>query len=225
MNRCRIHPATPRPDESVVSRLRELPTTIVSDQLERAGAMHGLHPITGPELGILAGPAFTVRTRPGDNLAIYKAIDLIEPGDVLVIDGGGATDRAIAGEIVCLHAASQGAAGIVADGVVRDVADIARGSLPVYARGASPLGPYKSGPGELRGPISVGGTAVRQGDFIVGDPDGVVVARPDRIDDIFAGAQAQLAKEERSIAQARAGELDTSWLDAAVDLEMVDHMP
>ena len=222
MNRVRIHPPSPRSAGGVVGQLAQLPSTIVSDQLERAGALHGLRPITSQALGIMAGPAFTVRTRPGDNLAIYQAIELIEPGDVLVIDGGGATDRAVAGEIVCLHAASQGVAGIVADGVVRDSVEIGAGGMPVFCRGASPLGPYKNGPGELRGSVSMGGTTVRNGDFVIGDADGVVVVPRERADDVVAGGQAQLAKEEQSIAAAKAGELDTSWLTQAVDADMVE---
>ena len=220
MNKLRIHPQTPRPSAEQIARLAKLPSTIVSDHLERHGFPVGITQITRPELGILAGPALTVRTRPGDNLAIYKAIDIAEPGDVLVIDAGGHVDRAVMGEIVVLHAASQGIAGLVIDGTIRDGAEIASRDLPVFARGYAHLGPFKNGPGELRGTIAVGGAVVRNGDVVVGDPDGIAVVPTERIDDVIGKGLATLAQEETDIARARAGEMDTSWLDD-IEIEWV----
>lgn len=222
MNPCRIYPATPHPHAEQLDAVAELPSTIVSDQLERHGFIQGVDQITRDELGILSGPALTVRTRPGDNLVIYKAIQLAEPGDILVIDAGGATDRAVMGEIVVKHATSQGIAGLVIDGCVRDGAEIASGDLPVFAKGYSHVGPFKDGPGEIRGTISVGGAIVRNGDIVVGDADGVAVIPVERLEEVIAGGRESLAREETAIALAESGQMDTSWVDERLDIVYVD---
>lgn len=222
MNRCRIYPVVEHPPGDQLEALRQLPSTIVSDQLERYGLVRGVTQVTGNDLGILAGPALTVRTRPGDNLIIYKAIDIAEPGDVLVIEAGGAEDRAVMGEIVCHHAQAKGIAGLVIDGCVRDGAEIAAGSMPVYARGFAHPGPFKNGPGELRGPVAVGGTVVRHGDLVVGDADGVAVVPRERLTETIAGGQRALAREDEAIRVAKAGEMDTSWIDDKLEIEYVD---
>ena len=222
MNHCRIYPTVPRPPAEQLDAVAKLPSTIVSDQLERFGFAQGLHQITRDELGILAGPALTVRTRPGDNLIIYKAIQLVEPGDILVIDAGGATDRAVMGEIVAHHARAHGVAGLVIDGCVRDGAEIAAGDMPVYCRGYSHLGPFKNGPGEIRGTVSVGGTVVRSGDIVVGDADGIAICPIDRLEKTIAGGLELLAREEKAIALAKSGDMDTSWVDDSLEIVYID---
>ena len=84
--------------------------------------------------GKLAGPAFTVKVAPGDNLLVHKAIDTAAPGDVIVVDAGGHLEQAIIGEIMSSWAAKRGVAGFVIDGAVRDAGALAEGSFPVYAR-------------------------------------------------------------------------------------------
>lgn len=222
MNHCRIHPTVPRPATAQLDAVAKLPSTIVSDQLERYGFAQGLDQVTRDELGILAGPALTVRTRPGDNLIIYKAIQLAEPGDILVIDAGGATDRAVMGEIVAHHAHAQGVAGLVIDGCVRDGAEIAAGDMPVYCRGYAHPGPFKNGPGEIRGTVSVGGAVVRNGDIIVADADGVAICPIERLDEAITGGQEALAREDKAIALAKSGNMDTSWVDDKLEIVYVD---
>lgn len=222
MNQCRVHPATPAVPADQLEAIGGLPSTIVSDQLERYGFVQGVGQITRPELGIMAGPALTVRTRPGDNLIIYKAIELARPGDILVIDAGGATDRAVMGEIVCKHAFARGIAGLVIDGCIRDGAEIAAGPMHVFAKGYAHPGPYKNGPGEIRGPVSVGGTVVRNGDIVVGDPDGVAICPRERLAEAITGGTEALAREDRAIALAESGQMDTSWIDDKLDIVYVD---
>ena len=206
MSRCRIFPPTERPSPDALAQLRKMPTTIVSDQLERQGVARGIVRMTSRDLGILAGPALTVRTRPGDNLVVYKAVELADPGDVLVVAAGGLEDRAVIGEIFYRHMVARGIGGVVIDGMIRDATEIAAGPVPVFARGATHPGPYKTGPGELRGPVSVGGTIVRNGDAIVGDGDGIAVVPLERVQEVVEGGLALLAKEEQALAQADAGE-------------------
>ncbi|MFT4191590.1 MAG: RraA family protein, partial [Comamonas sp.] len=123
----------------------------------------------------VAGPALTVKLRPGDNLFLHKALDLAQPGDVLVVDAAGALDNAILGEMMGRYAVSRGVAGIVIDGAVRDVAGLADLPIPVVARGVTPNGPFKSGPGEIGYPVAAGGVVTAAGDLVVVDTDGVIV--------------------------------------------------
>lgn len=161
----------------------------------------------------MAGPALTVRTRPGDNLVVHKALDLARPDEILVIDAGGEVVNAILGELMCHYAASRGIAGLVVDGAVRDKAAISDGPIPVFARGVSHRGPYKSGPGEIHGPVSLGGVAVHDGDIIVGDDDGVVVVPRARAEAIIAAAEALAVREQEQREAIGRGEWDRSWID------------
>ena len=145
---------------------------MISDNLARLPGAVGLRPFhRGSKL---VGVAFTVRTRPGDNLAIHRALELVGPGDVIVVDGGGDETRALVGEIMKNIAEYRGAAGYVIDGAIRDVAAFAASDFPCFARTAIHRGPYKSGPGEINVPVSIGGSVISPGDIVVGDEDGVV---------------------------------------------------
>ncbi|TDE07431.1 dimethylmenaquinone methyltransferase [Jiangella asiatica] len=222
MPSCRLYPtADPALRPALVERGRALPTSVLSDQLERFGAVRGLLPLLGraPDTR-LAGPALTVRTRPGDNLAVHLAIDLAEPGDVLVVDAGAFVDRAVMGEIVYRHAVARGIAGVVVDGAVRDGADIARGPVPVFCRGVTHLGPSRHGPGEVRGPVAVGGAVVQAGDLVVGDADGLVVVPRERADEVVGAGEAAFAGEADQLAAADRGALDRSWLGAVEVVEV-----
>src|SRR6185312_12874020 len=147
--------SVPKPAAALIAAFREAPTPIISDNLERLPGAVGLRPFhrTGSRM---VGAAFTVRTRPGDNLAIHKALELVGPGDVIVVDGGGDETRALVGEIMKNIAEYRGAAGYVIDGAIRDVAAFAASDFPCFARSAIHRGPYKSGPGEINVPVSIG---------------------------------------------------------------------
>jgi regulator of RNase E activity RraA len=150
----RILPGPSRPSPAIVAALAGLQASLLSDNMSRlqgAGASM-LRPMHRG--GTLAGPAFTVKVAPGDNLMVHKAIDLAAPGDVIVVDAGGHLEQAIIGEIMSSWAAKRGVAGFVIDGAIRDAAALAEGSFPVYARGASHRGPYKDGPGEINVPAT-----------------------------------------------------------------------
>src|SRR5690606_36312935 len=123
----------------------------------------------------VVGAALTVRARAGDNLLLHRAIDLAERGDVIVCDGGGELSIALAGDLMISHAARRGVAALILDGAVRDAAAIAALDIGVWARGTTPAGPYKEGPGEIGYPISCGGQVVQPGDLIAADEDGVIV--------------------------------------------------
>src|SRR5215470_18792410 len=162
-----------RPDKKLVAELSQMVTPHLSDSMERLYA-------GGPQLrpmhngAKLCGPAFTVRTAPGDNLLVHKAIDTARAGDVIVVDAGGFNDHAIIGELMSARAKQRGVAGMVIWGAIRDSAELGAGTYPVFASGVTHRGPYKNGPGEINVPIQMGGMPVSPGDIIVGDADGLV---------------------------------------------------
>jgi len=178
-------------------------TALISDNLERLPGAIGLRPFH--KGGAMAGPAFTVRTAAGDNRAIHQALDAFQPGDVLVIDGGGDTSRALVGEIIAEIACKRGAAGLVIDGAIRDAGALSRSEFPVFARAAIHRGPYKNGPGEMGVPVSIGGMVVQPGDVVVGDEDGVVAFPPALAEDLIRAVRQQEAKEEAILQSVREG--------------------
>jgi RraA family protein len=208
----RILPSPPRPATELLEHLAALPTPNISDNMQRHhGAAAGLRPYHRDAK--LIGPAFTVKTRPGDNLLVHKAIDMAAAGDVIVVDAGGEVAQAIIGEIMTAHAAKRGIAGFVIDGAIRDAEAIANARLPVFARGVTHRGPYKDGPGEINVQVCIGGMVVNPGDIIIGDADGVLAVPQDIAEEVIAAATAQNRKEEATLAAIDAGTIDRSWVD------------
>ncbi len=204
--------ATPA-DRALLERLRALPVSNVSDNMSRATGAR-LRPVHRP--GTMVGTAFTVRTRPGDNLMVHKAIDMAGPGDVLVVDAGGALDNAIVGELMASWAQKRGVAGFVIDGAIRDSDTLARGDFPVYAAGVTHRGPYKDGPGEINATVTVAGMVVQPGDLVCGDHDGVLAIPAAHAERIIAAAEAQHRKEQAALAAIAAGTYDRKWVDEAL---------
>lgn len=216
---CLLHPATPLPPPSLVERLQQVASSLVSDVFGRWAGAPGLLPLTGLSPGaVVAGPALTVRTRPGDNLAVHKALDISRPGEVLVVAAGGATDRAIIGGLMGQYASSRGLAALVVDGAVRDRSALDQIAPPVFARGISHLGPYKDGPGELRGPVAVAGLAVADGDLVIGDEDGIAIIPRARAEEIIAAAEAKRDAEQEESLAISGGTWDRSWIDRALNV-------
>jgi regulator of RNase E activity RraA len=162
----------------------------------------------------VAGPAVTVRVPPGDNLMVWKALEIAQPGDVLAIETRGYTSVAVWGDITSLIAQQRGLAGIVTDGAVRDLAGILEVGLPVYYSGVTtPNGALKDGPGEVNVPIAVGNVAVLPGDVLVGDAGGVVVIPGRDAEEVLERARQMAENEARKIAQIRGGDVSAPWLE------------
>lgn len=202
-------------DAQWIEAFRKLPVANVSDVMSRmtaAGA--ALRPYyTG---GTMVGPAITVKSRPGDNLLVHKALDIAEPGDIIVVDAGGDLTNAIIGELMVAHAAQRGLGGIVIYGAIRDSAELSAGSFPVFACGVTHRGPYKDGPGEVNVPISIGGMVINAGDLICGDPDGLLSVPMDDAETVFAAASKKHEAETKQMENIRAGSNDRAWVDAAL---------
>lgn len=202
-------------DDNWIAAFSDLPVAVVSDSMHRMFS-------GGPNLrplhkeGQLSGAAITVRTRPGDNLLIHKALDMAGPGDVVVVDGAGDTTNALIGELMIAHAIKRGIAGLVIHGAVRDIDSIARGTFPIFAAGVTHRGPYKDGPGEINVPISLDGMVVEPGDLIVGDGDGVLSIPYDLVESVHAATVAKHQAELEQLACIAAGKNDRKWVDAAL---------
>ena len=175
---CKIIRDFQRPDPELVELFRGLPVANIDDNMERTAAVESSIVPIGK--GQLLGTAFTVQVAQGDNLMFHAAMDLAKPGDVIVIDAGGFTERAIFGELMATYCKVRGICGIVCDGAIRDAEGLAAmEDFPVYAKAVTPNGPYKNGPGQINVPVVIGGKVVYPGDIVVGDSDGVLFIRPE----------------------------------------------
>ena len=203
MTACRKYPCAAQANPTVIEGFISAATAVISDNLDRLPGAVGIRPFH--KGSVLAGTALTVRTCPGDNLVIHEALELIRPGDVLVVDGGGDTSRALLGEIMLTIAQSRGAAGVVIDGAIRDVGVISQSTFPCFAKAAIHKGPYKNGPGEINVPVTVGGMVVEPGDIVVGDDDGIVAFSQAIADDLLKAVRAQEIREAEILLSIREG--------------------
>lgn len=186
-----------RPEEQLVNDFKNLPVANLDDQMNRISAMdENIRPVNNSKL---LGTAFTVKVPIGDNLMFHKAMDLAQPGDVIVIDAGGDTKRSILGELMVTYCKLQGIAGIIVDGSIRDLEELSKlENFPIYAKAVTPDGPYKNGPGEINTPISCGGQIVYPGDIVLGDADGVVFVRPDEAKELLEKTRKHNEKEKKN---------------------------
>ncbi len=212
----RIRNHIPRPPPEILARYREYPTTDISDLLNRLYAMDGAIRNVVNDLP-LCGPALTVKLYPGDNLMLHKALDLAQPGDIFVVDSSMNTTTAVIGDLVSSKAKHRGVAGVVVDGLVRDVAAVREVGLPIYARGMTPKGPLHRGPGELGYPVCCGGLVVNPGDIIVADSSGIVVVRLDFADELLQRLDAQRPALQSYTANVKKGVFSNEWVDRYLD--------
>lgn len=206
------------PAPELVHRFGAFGAADVSDMMNRLYTMNpAIKPVTPRELRLL-GPACTVKVFPGDNLMVHKSLDLANPGDVLVIDASSSMMTAVIGDLVSTKARHRGIAGVVVDGLVRDLDGIlALGDFPVFARGTTPLGPLHRGPGEVNYPVSVGGIVVNPGDVIVGDADGVVVVPQGSAESMLRRLDARAAAAAEYQSAVARGEFSNAWVDTMLD--------
>ncbi len=206
-----IRRAIQRIDAKTVAAARKFQASILADVAGRRGTLGGRIQALSKKMKV-AGPAFTVEVRPGDNLMIHAALALAQPGDVIVVDGKGDLSCALTGALMSAHAKKAGIAGFVIYGAVRDTEECAAGDFPIFAAGANPNGPLKNSPGRINWPVSVAGTTVNPGDLVVGDADGVVVLERELAAAVVAGAQAKVDAEAQRMAAIGRGELAQSWV-------------
>jgi regulator of RNase E activity RraA len=209
----RLHPSAPPVPRDILDSFRSAAVAIVSDNMNRLHGTRVLKPYHRG--GRLIGTAVTVKTRAGDNMALHKAYELLRPGDVLVVDGGGDLGQALVGEIMMSRARAIGVAGFVIDGAIRDVAAFADSDFPCFARGVTHRGPYKSGPGEINVPVAVDGMVVMPGDVILGDADGVIAFDRSVAAELLALVHQQEAREANALTAISEGRFDNSYIGAS----------
>jgi len=206
-----IRRAFDRVPADLVKAAAKFQASILADVGGRRGTLGGrIQPLASSMK--VAGPAFTVEVRPGDNLMIHAALNLAKPGDVIVVDGKGDLSCALTGALMAAHAQKAGIAGFVIDAAVRDTEDCAKGTFPIFASGANPNGPLKNSGGRINWPVSLAGTTVNPGDLIVGDADGVVVVPREMAAEIVKGAQAKVDSEDQRMKAIGRGELKQAWV-------------
>ncbi len=197
----RVFARIERPPQELVEALGGLESTYLTDAMHRFGGMDANIRPASPEMRC-AGPAVTVRVPPGDNLMVYKAFEVAQPGDVLVIESRGYTQVAQWGDLTSMIAKGLGLAGAVMDGSLRDLKGIREVGLPVFAKPVVvPNGALKDGPGEVNVPVAVGGVPVLPGDIIVADANGVVVVPRADARVVLERAKAIAAAEARKVGE------------------------
>jgi regulator of RNase E activity RraA len=206
-----IHPVAPVLPEKVSSALEAVPTSLISDNLRRLEGVLGLQRYNPSRK--LVGSAVTVKLRAGDNLLTYKALSMMHPGHVLVVDAGGVTSNAIVGELLMLYAQQRGCAGFVIDGAFRDSAAFAEADFPCFARAVTHRGPYKTGPGAINVPVSIGGQVISPGDVIVGDEDGLVSFSIADAEVVLAAAERSRLNEQAIRDEIANGAARQSWME------------
>lgn len=199
-----------RPSKELIGKFRKIPTSIISDCLNRYYGMNGeIRPIFK---GIrLCGPAVTIQSMAGNNIMSHLALTFAERGDVLVIDARGYLGNAVWGGVQTAYASKRGIAGLVVDGAIRDVEDMRRIRFPVFCKGITPAGPHKGWADSINVPIQCGGIPVHPGDIIVGDDDGVAVVPIEHVREVYAEALKRMKQEKQWLKEIGRGK---SSLDA-----------
>ena len=223
----RIYLKRPMPDKALMDEFAKLPASNVADCMERSCAMNPrIQLISKGRPGSVCGPAFTVKCRAGDNLALHAALTYCQEGDVLVVSNEEDTTRAITGEVMMSYLFyTKKAAAIVIDGPIRDMESLSQWEFPIYCTGATPGGPYKEGPGEVNVPIACGGISVNPGDIILADHDGIIVIPPKDAPGILEAAQKFHEADEAKANAAKEGKANRDWVLKALEakgFEIID---
>lgn len=200
-----------RPPQDLVHQLGGVPTSILSDCMNRLQSMEAfIRPLTHGWR--ICGSAFTVQSVESNNWGAHQALSMAEAGDVLVLAARGGMQSAVWGHVMTVAAKKIGLAGVVIDGCVRDSALNRSGTLPIFARGICAAGPHKGWPCNLNVPVSCAGVAVLPGDIVVGDDDGVVVVPASRAPEVWEESQGRIATEKDWYRRLEGGESTVSLL-------------
>ena len=214
----RIYLKREMPDPEIMAQFKTIPASNTAAVMNRNCAMNPrIKLVSSPKAQMMVGPAFTVKARAGDNLALHAALNFCSEGDVLVVSNEEDDTRSLIGEIMMAYLKyTKKVAGIVLDGPIRDIDEIGKWDFPVYCTGTTPGGPYKEGPGEINVPISCGGISVNPGDIILADPDGIIcIPRKDAANILVEARKFQEADEKKLIA-ARNGTANRAWVEKSL---------
>lgn len=223
----RIYLRREMPDPEIINQFKTIPASNTADVMERNCAMNPrIRLVSSPKAQMMAGPAFTVKGRAGDNLLLHAALNFCSEGDVIVVSNEEDDTRSLMGEIMMAYLKyTKKIAGIVLDGPIRDINEIGKWDFPVYCTGTTPGGPYKEGPGEINVPISCGGVSVNPGDIILADPDGVIVIPRRDAAQVLEDAKKFQAADEKKLAAAKDGTANRAWVEKSLEekgFEIID---
>ncbi len=210
-----------RPAPELVARFRGIWTSTLGDTMGRHGIMM-------PEIRPIAdglrfvGVAFTVLNYPNDNITTHKALTMLSPGDVLVIDEGRENNTGSFGHNMSLQARNRGAAGLVSNGCVRDVRLLREERFAAFCRGVCARSAQKCTPGSVNVPVQVGGLVVSPGDIVVADDDGVAVVPLAVAAEVADKAHARMDMEFQQAKDIKEGKkpleiiFGDNWVDTAL---------
>jgi len=199
-----------------LAQWKSIAPAIASDCMNRSYVMAARISPLSPGMTV-CGQARTVTGMVGDNGAAHAAITLLEPGDILVVDGRGHTETAVWGGIMTRAAIAQGIGGLVLDGAVRDAAEIRALNFPTFAAGICPAGPSKGFGGIIDGPISCAGCPVKPGDIVIGDDDGVAVIPLERQAEVLAASLEKIAQEVQTNKDTKSGILPATRFNLDIE--------
>jgi 4-hydroxy-4-methyl-2-oxoglutarate aldolase len=208
----RVRASWPRPGAALLAAFGDASPAQIADCMSRLCAMDaGIRPIW-PSSRII-GPALTVWCHSGDNLMLHKALSLAQPGDIVVMNTQGNTANSGFGELLATSAVKLGVRGVIIDGTVRDAAALEALRLPVYSRGLCPNGCNKDGAGEVGAIVACGNVAVRPGDIVIADRDGVTIVPLEDAPEVATLTAQQLERERQRLTEIERGVLVRPEID------------
>jgi len=220
-----IHRGHRRPDPALVARFRGAQTSHLVDAMDGRGAMDFRIKPMDPNRAAFVGPALTAFAYPADIVGMVGAMLEAQPGDVIVLANDAYTGTAAIGDLVAAMMKNRGVAAFVTEGLARDKAGIIEAGMPLFAAGVVPTSPAANGPGVVGAPIICGGVAVRSGDVVVGDADGVVVVPQERAEAVLTALSAVQAAEARALAAIAAGATENEKFRKLVAGARILHSP
>jgi 4-hydroxy-4-methyl-2-oxoglutarate aldolase len=202
-----------RPTAATLARLKGVQTGQAVDAMEGRGGLDAAIKPLDPGTATLLGTAITCEAGPNDNLAILGALALAKPGDVVIAACEGFPHSAVFGDNTAIMARNKGVAGVVIDGMMRDLAGLLPVGIPLFCRGITPNSCVRSGPGRVGLPVVVGGVLVHSGDVVIGDRDGVVIIPQTELDRLLPLIDKILEAEITTQAKIRGGFTNLGGID------------
>ncbi|GEM_PF-268856 len=203
-----------RPPQKLIDAFIGIPAATLAGNMNRMSCMNAT--IQSINHLPLLGPAFTVKSHPGDNLLFQKALDLAQPGDVVVMDAEGDLITPVMGKLLALWAKHRGLGGFIIDGAVCNIGALRKMDIPIYAAGTALAMSYKDRPGKINAPVTCGGVVVNPGDILVGDEDGVVVINPRDADELLKKSKDTIRMEQKMIEDIEDGTWNRMWIEEAL---------
>ena len=195
----------PRPSDAVLRALRNTPTGFIVDCMNGRGSLdYRIKPLDDDNCRIVA-PIVTSHPGPGDNLAVFAALEIGQPGDAIFIATDTFDKTAVAGDIMIAMGRNKGITGFVTDGLMRDIDGILPVGVPSFCMGITPNSVTRNGPGTAGMPVVMGGICVDAGEICVADRDGVVVIPHDMFDHVVETLPKVRQAEEELTRKVRLG--------------------